>query len=74
MLAKGGQSLLEVAEANQVNMEAGCRMGMCGADPVRVTAGMENLSPVSSASAPRSNGSAYRRSAGWRVVPTFRDR
>ena len=47
--AKGGQSLLEVAEANQVNMEAGCRMGMCGADPVRVTAGMENLSPVSSA-------------------------
>jgi nitrite reductase (NADH) large subunit len=49
VLAKGGQSLLEVAEANQVNMEAGCRMGMCGADPVRVTAGMENLSPVSSA-------------------------
>jgi NAD(P)H-nitrite reductase large subunit len=27
-------------------MEAGCRMGMCGADPVRITAGMENLSPV----------------------------
>jgi nitrite reductase (NADH) large subunit len=49
VLAKGGETLLEVAEANQVNMEAGCRMGMCGADPVRITAGMENLSPVSSA-------------------------
>jgi nitrite reductase (NADH) large subunit len=49
VLAKGGQTLLEVAEANQVNMEAGCRMGMCGADPVRITAGLENLSPVSSA-------------------------
>jgi NADPH-dependent 2,4-dienoyl-CoA reductase/sulfur reductase-like enzyme/ferredoxin len=49
VLAKGGQTLLEVAEENQVNMEAGCRMGMCGADPVRITAGMENLSPVSSA-------------------------
>jgi nitrite reductase (NADH) large subunit len=49
VLAKGGQTLLEVAEDNQVNMEAGCRMGMCGADPVRITAGLENLSPVSSA-------------------------
>jgi NADPH-dependent 2,4-dienoyl-CoA reductase/sulfur reductase-like enzyme/ferredoxin len=49
VLAKDGQTLLEVAEDNQVNVEAGCRMGMCGADPVRITAGMENLSPVSSA-------------------------
>ena len=49
VLAKGGETLLEVAEANDVPMEAGCRMGMCGADPVRITAGMENLSPVSSA-------------------------
>jgi nitrite reductase (NADH) large subunit len=49
VLARGGETLLEVAEANQVNMEAGCRMGMCGADPVRITAGMENLSPVTSA-------------------------
>ena len=49
VLAKNGQSLLEIAEDNQVNMEAGCRMGMCGADPVRITAGMDNLSPVSSA-------------------------
>jgi nitrite reductase (NADH) large subunit len=49
VLAKNGQTLLEIAEDNQVNMEAGCRMGMCGADPVRITAGMENLSPVSSA-------------------------
>jgi nitrite reductase (NADH) large subunit len=46
VLAQGGETLLEVAEANQISMEAGCRMGMCGADPVRITAGMENLSPV----------------------------
>jgi nitrite reductase (NADH) large subunit len=46
VLAKGGQTVLELAEANQVSMEASCRMGMCGADPVRITAGMENLSPI----------------------------
>lgn len=46
VLAKGGETLLELAEANQVSMEAGCRMGMCGADPVRIAAGMDNLSPI----------------------------
>ena len=49
VLAQGGETLLDLAEANGVPMEAGCRMGMCGADPVRVTIGMENLSSVSSA-------------------------
>jgi NADPH-dependent 2,4-dienoyl-CoA reductase/sulfur reductase-like enzyme/ferredoxin len=42
---KLGQSLLEVAEASDQQIEAGCRMGVCGADPICVTEGMENLSP-----------------------------
>ena len=39
-------TLLEVAERCGLVIEAGCRMGICGADPVAVTEGMENLSPV----------------------------
>jgi NADPH-dependent 2,4-dienoyl-CoA reductase/sulfur reductase-like enzyme/ferredoxin len=39
-------TLLEVAESCGLAIEAGCRMGICGADPVAVTEGMENLSPV----------------------------
>ncbi|MBL8484606.1 MAG: FAD-dependent oxidoreductase [Rhodocyclaceae bacterium] len=42
-----GRTLLEVAEANSVPIEPGCRMGMCGGDPVHITEHMENLSPVS---------------------------
>ncbi|MBL8474280.1 MAG: FAD-dependent oxidoreductase [Rhodocyclaceae bacterium] len=42
-----GRTLLEIAEANSVPIEPGCRMGMCGADPVHVTENMENLSPMS---------------------------
>lgn len=42
-----GRTLLEIAEANRLPIEAGCRMGMCGADPVRITAGMDHLSPSS---------------------------
>ena len=33
---KPGQSLLEIAEANGLPIEAGCRMGICGADPVAI--------------------------------------
>ncbi len=40
-----GRSLLEIAEAQQLPIEAGCRMGMCGADPVVILEGGENLSP-----------------------------
>lgn len=39
-------TLLDVAENNNMPIEAGCRMGMCGADPVAIVAGMENLSPA----------------------------
>jgi NAD(P)H-nitrite reductase large subunit/ferredoxin len=42
---KLGQSLLEVAEASDQQIEAGCRMGVCGSDPISVIEGMENLSP-----------------------------
>jgi ferredoxin len=49
VLAKLGESLLRVAEANQVPLRSGCRMGLCGADPVQIVAGGENLSPPSAA-------------------------
>src|SRR5215218_3102389 len=49
VLAKVGDKLLDVAEASQVQIEPGCRMGMCGSDPVRVLEGAENLSAVRSA-------------------------
>ena len=42
----GGDTLLELAEANDLPIEAGCRLGVCGADPVAVVAGAGNLSPV----------------------------
>jgi nitrite reductase (NADH) large subunit len=44
VLVKLGEILLNVAEANQIPIEAGCRMGMCGADPVRIVEGLDNLS------------------------------
>ena len=41
-----GATLLDVAESDGQPIEAGCRMGVCGADPVAVLDGMGNLSPV----------------------------
>jgi nitrite reductase (NADH) large subunit len=41
-----GATLLEVAESNALPIEAGCRMGMCGADPIGIVDGMAALSPV----------------------------
>ena len=48
VVARPGTPLLELAESAEQPIEAGCRMGVCGADPVCVVSGMENLSPVSS--------------------------
>ncbi len=48
ILAKPGTPLLELAETAEQPIEAGCRMGVCGADPVCVVDGMDNLSPVAS--------------------------
>jgi NAD(P)H-nitrite reductase large subunit/ferredoxin len=47
--AKVGDALLDIAEASQVPIESGCRMGMCGSDPVRILEGEENLSAMRSA-------------------------
>jgi NADPH-dependent 2,4-dienoyl-CoA reductase/sulfur reductase-like enzyme len=44
--ASAGQTLLEVIEGCGGEIEAGCRMGVCGADPIAVREGMENLSPA----------------------------
>ncbi|MCL4801467.1 MAG: FAD-dependent oxidoreductase, partial [Burkholderiales bacterium] len=40
-----GQTVLAVAEQSGLAIEAGCRMGICGADPVAVLEGLEHLSP-----------------------------
>jgi nitrite reductase (NADH) large subunit len=45
-VAKPGVTVLEIAEANGQKIEAGCRMGVCGADPIAVKEGMGNLSAI----------------------------
>jgi nitrite reductase (NADH) large subunit len=42
--AAAGLSLLEVCERNGKPIESGCRMGVCGADPIAVLEGMSCLS------------------------------
>ena len=46
-----GTSLLDVAESDDRAVEAGCRMGMCGSDPIAVLDGLDDLSPVGDAEA-----------------------
>jgi nitrite reductase (NADH) large subunit len=41
-----GSTLLEIVERHGLPIEAGCRMGMCGSDPICVASGAEHLSPV----------------------------
>ena len=48
VVVEPGRTLLEVAESNGLRLEAGCRMGMCGSDPVAILKDMENLSPAGS--------------------------
>ena len=43
VMAPQGETLLAIAEGNGVAIEAGCRMGMCGADPVKILDGADNL-------------------------------
>jgi NADPH-dependent 2,4-dienoyl-CoA reductase/sulfur reductase-like enzyme/ferredoxin len=43
-----GTPLLDVIERAGLPIEAGCRMGACGADPVAIVSGMESLSSVGS--------------------------
>lgn len=44
--AQAGQSLLELVESCGGKIEAGCRMGVCGADPIAVRDGAEFLTPI----------------------------
>ena len=46
VVARPGATLLAIAERSDQPLEAGCRMGVCGSDPVCVVDGMENLSPL----------------------------
>jgi NAD(P)H-nitrite reductase large subunit/ferredoxin len=41
-----GVPLLEVIERAGLPIESGCRMGVCGADPVTIVEGADRLSPV----------------------------
>ena len=47
IVVEKGRTLLEIAENNGLPIEPGCRMGVCGADPVCITKGMEFLSKMS---------------------------
>lgn len=47
LVAEPDGLLLDLLEANDCSINAGCRMGACGADPVAILAGAENLSPCS---------------------------
>ena len=44
MPADAGQSVLEIAEGCGLAIEAGCRMGVCGSDPVAIIEGADHLS------------------------------
>jgi len=45
-IATAGEILLRVAERAGVALEPGCRMGVCGADPVAVLHGADNLAEM----------------------------
>lgn len=44
LVAEKGTSLLDLLENNGEKINSGCRMGACGADPVAILEGEENLS------------------------------
>lgn len=46
LLMRPGQSLLDTLEDADLPIMPGCRMGMCGSDPVVVTEGLDNLNPA----------------------------
>ncbi len=45
-LAKPDRPVLEAMEAKGLPIESGCRMGICGADPIVVLGGEENVEPL----------------------------
>jgi nitrite reductase (NADH) large subunit len=46
VVVEKGRTILEIAEKNDLRIESGCRMGVCGADPIAIVKGMENVSAV----------------------------
>lgn len=46
VIAVPGATLLEVCESAGQAVEAGCRMGVCGADPIAILEGLDSLTPV----------------------------
>ena len=46
VVAMAGTTLLEICEHHSKPVEAGCRMGMCGSDPIAILEGLEHLSPI----------------------------
>jgi NADPH-dependent 2,4-dienoyl-CoA reductase/sulfur reductase-like enzyme/ferredoxin len=47
LVAAVGQPVLALIEGAGLPIEAGCRVGVCGADPIAVLEGAESMSPVS---------------------------
>jgi NADPH-dependent 2,4-dienoyl-CoA reductase/sulfur reductase-like enzyme/ferredoxin len=47
IVVPAGTTLLEAAERAGLQVEPGCRMGVCGADPIAVLDGADRLSPPS---------------------------
>ncbi len=45
LLVPSGQTLLDALEDNEIPIMSGCRMGMCGSDPVVIVDGHDNLDP-----------------------------
>lgn len=41
------RTLLEIIEGQGLRIESGCRMGVCGSDPIAILDGAENLTPAS---------------------------
>lgn len=44
--AERDATVLELAERCGLALESGCRMGICGADPIAVVEGLDNLAPA----------------------------
>ncbi|MEZ4681807.1 MAG: FAD-dependent oxidoreductase [Caldilineaceae bacterium] len=61
------RTLLELCEQHGLPIEAGCRMGLCGADPVCVLEGMENLSKISDEERKTLERPGWRQRHAWPV-------
>ena len=46
LTVQSGQTILEAIEANELPIMSGCRMGMCGSDPIVIVEGFDNLDPA----------------------------